>query len=478
MRGVIGNILIVVVTGLFTVVEAQLPPDIMVDRHLVQVERLLTQKDHASALDVMKKIIALQQEHNLTLPDEFHFKYAQVAFLAGLTEGAIDSVNKYLAAAGREGEFYREALELLDKMEQIHARLSDAPKCAGEEALGTECWMVLANQPKCHVWNNFLLPGRETVTWTGGCSGALAQGTGTLRWVRFGDTTESTGHLQGGKRHGNWKEHRADGVVAEGPYMDDKQHGDWKIIDPDDGRENSGRIQELSFEHGFQHGLATISWPDGQTLVLPYERGSINGRSVRRYADGSKTVGDFVDSEEDGVWKHYRPHGSIWKEETYSQGKLHGPYYELSKYCKSEGNYVEGQKDGEWMECSFRREEEGSYVKGLKQGRWDVKHYGRESDGRGGTLRERRQGGIGTEWYEAGKATGVWTYERTYITPRMRDIWPCFNKSKTPYVDGKQHGETIIRDVRCKCWSEVYENGEQVSRKEEWKSRCRRELDS
>ena len=34
MRGVIGNILIVVVTGLFTVVEAQLPPDIMVDRHL------------------------------------------------------------------------------------------------------------------------------------------------------------------------------------------------------------------------------------------------------------------------------------------------------------------------------------------------------------------------------------------------------------------------------------------------------------
>ena len=117
MRGVIGNILTGVVMGFFTVVEAQLPPDIMVDRHLVQAERLIAQKDHASALDVMKKIIALQQEHNLTFPDEFHFKYAQIAFLAGSTEVAIDSVNKYLAAAGRKGEFYREALELLDKME-------------------------------------------------------------------------------------------------------------------------------------------------------------------------------------------------------------------------------------------------------------------------------------------------------------------------------------------------------------------------
>ena len=36
----------------------------------------------------------------------------------GAIEAAVDSVNKYLAAAGRAGEFYREALELLVRSEQ------------------------------------------------------------------------------------------------------------------------------------------------------------------------------------------------------------------------------------------------------------------------------------------------------------------------------------------------------------------------
>ena len=70
---------------------------------------------------MMDKIIELQKEHNLTVPDEFHFKYAQIAMSAGAVKAALDSVNKYLATAGREGRFYREALELLDEAEQKQA---------------------------------------------------------------------------------------------------------------------------------------------------------------------------------------------------------------------------------------------------------------------------------------------------------------------------------------------------------------------
>ena len=117
MRGVIGSILIPVLLGLVTAA-AQLPPEIMADRYLVRVERLMAEKDHEAALEMMDRIIALQKEHNLTVPDEFHFKYAQIAFSAGAVKAALDSVNKYLAAAGREGRFYREALELLDEAEQ------------------------------------------------------------------------------------------------------------------------------------------------------------------------------------------------------------------------------------------------------------------------------------------------------------------------------------------------------------------------
>ena len=101
---------------------AQLPPEIQVDRHFVRAKRLLSEDKPWAALAEMDKIITLQKEHVLTLPEEFHFKYAQVAFAAGRTETAIDSLNKYLVGAGREGEFYQEALDLLDSAEEKFRR--------------------------------------------------------------------------------------------------------------------------------------------------------------------------------------------------------------------------------------------------------------------------------------------------------------------------------------------------------------------
>ena len=94
----------------------------MVDRHLVRVDRLLAADDPAAALEAMNAILALQEEHDLELGSDFPFRYARVAFAAGRTETAIASLNQYLVAAGREGEFYREALQLLDSAEVRLAR--------------------------------------------------------------------------------------------------------------------------------------------------------------------------------------------------------------------------------------------------------------------------------------------------------------------------------------------------------------------
>ena len=107
---------------LAAVVAAQLPPEILVDRHLVRVDRLLADDDYGAALTVMDEIIALQRQHDLVLPEKFHFQYAEVAFGAGLTEAAIASLNDYLVAAGRSGDFYRQALELLDTAEEALRR--------------------------------------------------------------------------------------------------------------------------------------------------------------------------------------------------------------------------------------------------------------------------------------------------------------------------------------------------------------------
>ncbi len=98
-------------------VNAQLPPEIMVDRHLIRAERLLATDDPAAALDVMNEILALRDEHDVVLEDDFYFQYAQVAFAAERTENAIAALNEYLVTAGRAGALYREALELLDSVE-------------------------------------------------------------------------------------------------------------------------------------------------------------------------------------------------------------------------------------------------------------------------------------------------------------------------------------------------------------------------
>ena len=94
----------------------QLPPEIMVDRHLVRVDRLLAADDPGAALESMKEILALQEEHDLQLANDFPFRYARVAFAAARTETAIASLNEYLVAAGRARDFYREALQLLDSV--------------------------------------------------------------------------------------------------------------------------------------------------------------------------------------------------------------------------------------------------------------------------------------------------------------------------------------------------------------------------
>lgn len=109
---------IVVWLGCLTVSAAQLPPDVLVDKSLLQATTLSQENDHKGALEAMDRIVALQKEHRLTLPEDFPFRYAQTALAAGLVQAAIESVNRYLSAAGREGKYYREALELLVKAER------------------------------------------------------------------------------------------------------------------------------------------------------------------------------------------------------------------------------------------------------------------------------------------------------------------------------------------------------------------------
>ena len=115
MRTRILSLLIVVSLLGATPAMAQLPPEVLADAHLLRAEQSIRDGDPTRTRAEIDKIIVLQKEHKLDLSEEFHFRSAKVAAAAGLPDRALEAVVKYLAAAGRDGPHYVEALELMNQ---------------------------------------------------------------------------------------------------------------------------------------------------------------------------------------------------------------------------------------------------------------------------------------------------------------------------------------------------------------------------
>ena len=185
MRKVIGWSWIFVWLGCLTVSAAQLPPEILVDKYLVQATTLNEEKKHTEALAAMDRIVALQNEHDLTLPEDFPFQYAQTALAAGSVQAAIDSANRYLSAAGKEGKHYREALELLVRAERklqeaavdrvaskpVKPELEPQPQAVPTTA---QAQKTTAEQPEadCSKWNTKKFFRKATVEEVTACVNA------------------------------------------------------------------------------------------------------------------------------------------------------------------------------------------------------------------------------------------------------------------------------------------------------------------
>lgn len=152
--------------------------------------------------------------------------------------------------------------------ESQHARSFPPPAgikaedtCTGKPEMST-CWMEVANQKGCYIWNS-ALGAEETVTWTGVCGEGLAQGTGTQTW-NWGSGKENqsadVGMLVDGKRHGNWVIREGNGDVQEGPYVDGKRNGHWII-----NRAN-GEISEGAMVNDEMYGEWVTRQSDGKVI--------------------------------------------------------------------------------------------------------------------------------------------------------------------------------------------------------------------
>ena len=389
MQSVTRSIFVLCLVGFFTVASAQLPPGIMVDKHLIHAEQLYAAKDYAEAINVMEKIIALQKEHSLTLSDEFYFKYAQVALAADSTRIALESVTRYLSATGDEGEFYKEALALMLKAEGKYVMTAEdfyneVIKAQGTcEGLprGSKCWMALTNHPECYVWDDNLWSG-ETATWSGQCSGHLPDGKGTLIGYYIYEDQDSkqkkqrkfqvlTGTFQKGKRQGHWTEQYLsfDGSVdetKEGSYVDDKKQGKWVYH-----KLSYGTTHEMFYVDGKLHGRFVVRYKNGFIDVEgSYVDDKKQGKWIYRSEKyGSVEEGSYVDDKRQGKWvKRYRD-GIVGGGSYDADGKKHGEWIEGRLQDKFKGRYVNGEREGIWLyyddgECRSRIYKDGDWIRG------------------------------------------------------------------------------------------------------------------
>ncbi len=195
------------------------------------------------------------------------------------------------------------------------ARSRPDPTCTGQ-AEGAACWMELANEAGCYVWNEQLQKD-ESVTWSGACAGSLAHGEGSFTWVWGEDkrVITATGWLQNGKQRGYWVARCPDGGVHEGPYVDGKRHGPWIARYPDGG------VQEGPYVDGKHHGYWVTRYPNGVVHEGPYVDGKRHGHWITRHPDGVVHEGPYVDGEMHGRWIVHGADGSS-QEVTFVNGRL------------------------------------------------------------------------------------------------------------------------------------------------------------
>ena len=217
---------------------------------------------------------------------------------------------------------------------------ADGPVCAESAGLrwSDRCWEEIASQPGCFVWTDYRDHARVEA-WVGECSGGTAHGAGVLSYVSVSSGDISSIHMGSfihGKRHGQWVERYATGMVMEGPYVDGKQHGRW-VIQFDDGDRQEGTIVDDEWQ-----GHWVFRSADGSVEEGPMVDSKPHGHWVERYVDGDVREGPYVEGERHGHWVTRFASGAVLEYE-YRNGVRDG---QLGVYQMSSGERYPGRWSG------------------------------------------------------------------------------------------------------------------------------------
>lgn len=246
--------------------QAQLPPEIELDRQFLAAREARAQENWLSVHLALAALRELSEEHDLELPPEFRFLRAELSlFGAANHDEAIKDVTEYLALVGRGGARYEEALSLLNRaergkadaearakrqeatVERARAEAEEARKRAEAEAAEAarekacdevadndgdlsprdRCWLVLETPAGCLAWKPMGFWVRSG-TWSKKCPEGRAEGFGTLTWQSFTrDWYKGRGTMHAGKPVGSWTFRKSDGSRTEGSFKEGLRQGLW-----------------------------------------------------------------------------------------------------------------------------------------------------------------------------------------------------------------------------------------------------------
>ena len=119
---------------------AGLPPEIELDRFLLQAKSALDAKDYKTAIQSLENAAQL----NIRLPETYYFHLGRAYSGSENWSEAREAYQKYLEATGTNGKFYREALEdfnqvdikwIQSKKEAEKRAVAEAEKRAAKQAM-------------------------------------------------------------------------------------------------------------------------------------------------------------------------------------------------------------------------------------------------------------------------------------------------------------------------------------------------------
>lgn len=245
-----------------------------------------------------------------------------------------------------------------------------------------------------------------------------------------------------GRKQGAWSKAWPNGQLRyTGTFKDDKPTGEFRHYD------ERGRLTTLQRHTGDgRTSRAEHYHPNGQPMARGKYLGQDKDSTWSYFAeDGSlRKVERYAKGLPEGEQLTYYPSGQLAEREERKGGVLHGPsksWFANGK-LKSEANYVNGHAEGTMVFYypDGKKEIEGNVVNGDRDGTW----YYFNKDGtlqlvaqyaRGQLVKERKENGVFTEYYDDERPKSEHTYKR--------------GKLHGPFTEWHDNGQWVLRPTKA-----------------------------